>query len=417
MKKLKNLAINLGLTVSTLIFSIAVGEIGLRIAKIETPPPPREDSNKELLYTTKDPYRGWAGNPNGKSFWTGEGIPSEIKMNSGGFRDYERSKSKPENGLRIALLGDSFTEAIHVKLEDTYGAIIEQKLQQCPVLKDRKVEVMNFGVQGYGTAQELMTLRHHVWDYSPDLVMLVFYSGNDLRNNSRTLEHDHLRPYFIYQDGQLVADMSFRDLKFWQRDRYNFSLVDSLPFWLVQNSRILQLIRKVDINTKRRQFEKDYSEINLAFYKEPKPNSDWEETWELTEDLIKLMRDEVDEKGAEFMLITASDAYQVLPDTQKRDGFRKSLNVPNLFYPDIRLKNFGKEENIPVYNLAGPIWDKAKKTGKCLHGFDNAVPCGGHWNIEGHKLVGEIMANYLCDRYTNQLSKEGEKEKRSRIKN
>ncbi len=405
MKKLKNLAINLGLTVSTLIFSIAVGEIALRIAKIETPPPPREDSNQELLYTVKDPYRGWAGNPNSKSFWTGEGIPSEIKMNSGGFRDYERSTTKLENGLRIALLGDSFTEAIHVNLEDTYGAIMEEKLQQCPVLKDRKVEVMNFGVQGYGTAQELMTLRHNVWDYAPDLVILAFYSGNDLRNNSRTLEHDHLRPYFIYQDGQLVADLSFRDLKFWERDRYNFSLVDSLPFWLVQNSRILQLIRKVDINAKRRQFEKDYSEINLAFYKEPKPNSDWEKTWEVTEGLIKLMRDEVYEKGAEFMVITASDSYQVLPDTQKRDGFRKSLNVPNLFYPDIRLKNFGKEENIPVYNLAGPIWDEAKKTGKCLHGFDNAVTCGGHWNIAGHKLVGEIMANYLCERYTNRLSK------------
>ncbi|NES90792.1 MAG: SGNH/GDSL hydrolase family protein, partial [Okeania sp. SIO2B9] len=153
MKKLQNLAINLGLTVSTLIFAVTVAEIGLRIAKIETPPPPREDSNQELLYTAKDPNRGWAGNPNATAFWQGEGIPSELKMNSGGFRDYERSKTQPENGLRIALLGDSFTEALHVKLEDTYGAIIEQRLQQCPVLKDRKVEVMNFGVQGYGTAQ------------------------------------------------------------------------------------------------------------------------------------------------------------------------------------------------------------------------------------------------------------------------
>ncbi|NES71692.1 MAG: SGNH/GDSL hydrolase family protein, partial [Okeania sp. SIO2D1] len=226
-----------------------------------------------------------------------------------------------------------------------------------------------------------------------------------LRNNYRALEHDHLRPYFVYKDGQLVEDMSFRDLNFWERDRYNFSIVDSLPFWSVQNSRILQLIRKVDIDAKRRQFEKDYSEINLAFYKEPQPDYDWEETWKVTEGLIKLMRDEVYDQGADFMLITASDSYQVLPDIQKRDGFRKSLNVPNLFYPDIRLKNFGKEENIPVYNLAGPIWDEAKKTGKCLHGFDNAVPCGGHWNIGGHKFVGEIMANYLCERYTAKLRK------------
>ncbi len=407
MKKLKNLAINLGLTFSTLIFAIAVGEIGLRIAGIEHPPPPRIDAevDENSPYTFQDPYRGWAGNPNGKSFWTGEGIPSEIKMNSGGFRDYERSKTKPENGLRIALLGDSFTEAIHVKLEDTYGAIIEQNLQQCPVLKDRKVEVMNFGIQGYGTAQQLMTLRHHVWDYSPDLVMLVFFAANDLRNNSRTLEHDHLRPYFVYQDGQLVADMSFRDLKFWERDRYDFSLVDLLPFLLVKNSRILQLIRKVDIDGKRRQYEKDYTEINMAFYKEPEANSDWEETWKVTEGLIKLMRDEIHEKGRDFMVVTASDSHQVLPDIEKRDGFRKSLNVPNLFYTDIRLKNFGKEENIPVYTLAGPIWNEAKKTGKCLHGFDNAIPCGGHWNIAGHKFVGEIMANYLCERFTTIKSK------------
>ena len=408
MKKLKNLTLNLGLTVTTLIFTITVGEIGLRIAGIKSPPPLRIDLELDdnSPYSFKDPYRGWGGNPNGKSFWNGEGIPSEINMNSGGFRDYERSKTKPKNGFRIALLGDSFTEAIHVKLEDTHGAIIEQNLQQCPVLKDRKVEVMNFGVQGYGTAQELMTLRHHVWDYSPDLVMLVFFAANDLRNNYRALEHDHLRPYFIYQDGKLVADMSFRNLKFWQRDRYAFSLVDFLPFWWVKNSRILQLIRKVDIDGKYRQYEKDYSEINLGFYQEPKLDSDWQETWKVTEGLIKLMRDEVSEKGADFMVITASDSHQVLPDIQRRDGFRNSLNVSNLFYPDIRLKNFGKKENIPVYTLAGPIWNEAKKTDECLHGFDNAIPCGGHWNLAGHKFVGEIMANYLCERYTVLLSKE-----------
>ena len=186
-------------------------------------------------------------------------------MNSAGFRDYERSKNKPENGLRIALLGDSYTEALQVKLEDTYGAIMEEKLKQCPVLKNRKVEVMNFGVSGYSTAQELMTLRYHVWDYQPDLVMLAFYAGNDLSNNSPNLEHDHLRPYFVYKDGQLVADMSFRDLKFWQRNRYAFSLVDFLPFWLVKNSRIIQLIRKVDIDAKRRQYN------NCLLYTSPSP--------------------------------------------------------------------------------------------------------------------------------------------------
>ena len=51
--------------------------------------------------------------------------------------------------------------------------------------------------------------------------------------------------------------------------------------------------------------------------------------------------------------------------------------------------------------LAGSIWDEAKKTGKCLYGFDNAIPSKGHWNITGYKFVGEIIADYLCKRYTN----------------
>ena len=70
MKKLKNLTLNLGLTVTTLIFTITVGEIGLRIAGIKSPPPLRIDLELDdnSPYSFKDPYRGWGGNPNGKSF-------------------------------------------------------------------------------------------------------------------------------------------------------------------------------------------------------------------------------------------------------------------------------------------------------------------------------------------------------------
>ena len=32
----------------------------------------------------------------------------------------------------------------------------------------------------------------------------------------------------------------------------------------------------------------------------------------------------------------------------------------------------------------------------CLHGFDNAKPCGGHWNVEGHRLAGELIAEAIC---------------------
>jgi len=404
MKKWKGLAANLGLTVGAIAFAVGMAEIGLRVAGIEQQPPVRigEELEPKPLYNFTDPYRGWGGNPNAVSYWNGEGEHGEVRMNSAGFRDRERYRKKPANGLRIALVGDSFVEGLYLRDENTYGAVMEEKLKQCPALQDKEVEVLNFGAQGYGTAQELMTLRHHVWDYSPDMVILSFYAGNDLRNNYRPLEHDHLRPYFVYEDGELVADMSFRNIKEWERDRYAFSFVDFLPVKLVRVSRILQLIRKVDMERKIRKQIEEYEEINVGFYGEPTPGSDWDEAWKVTEGLIKLMRDEVYEKGADFMLVTTSDSYQVLPDS-RRDWFRNHYNLPDLFYPDRRLRKLGQEEGFPVYNLAGPIWDVAKETGRCLHGFDNSIPCGGHWNVEGSRVAGELVADYLCEKYTVKL--------------
>ena len=412
MKKWKGLAVNLGLTIGTIAFAVGVAEIGLRVAGIEKQPPPRigEEFEQKPLYNFTDPYRGWGGNPSTLGYWDGEGEHGEVRMNSAGFRDRERYRQKPENGLRIALLGDSFVEGLYLRDENTYGAVMEEKLKQCPALKDKEVEVLSFGAQGYGTAQELMTLRHYVWDYSPDMVVLNFYAGNDLRNNYRPLEHDHLRPYFVYKDGELVEDLSFREIKELQRDRYAFSVVDFLPVKLVRFSRILQMIRKVDIERKTRQQIKDYEEINISFYREPAPGSDWEEAWKVTEGLIKLMRDEVYEEGADFMLVTVSDSYQVLPDS-RRDWFTNHYNLPDLFYPDRRLRELGQKEGFPVYNLAGPIWNVAKETGRCLHGFDNAIACGGHWNPEGSRLSGELVADSLCQKYTVKFADKNKEEK------
>ncbi len=82
MRRLKNLVVNLGITITAFVFAVIVAEIGLRVARIEYLPPGRdEESESNSLYITKDQNRGWAGNPNATAFWTGEGIPSELKVN------------------------------------------------------------------------------------------------------------------------------------------------------------------------------------------------------------------------------------------------------------------------------------------------------------------------------------------------
>ncbi|WRH66843.1 MAG: hypothetical protein RSE13_25625 [Planktothrix sp. GU0601_MAG3] len=113
MKIWKSLILNTSLVFGSLVLAIVLGEVGLRIAGIEHQPPLPADS-KSLAYSVSDPERGWSPRPNAKTVWAGEGEVSEVKMNGFGMRDRERTLEKPANSYRIAVLGDSFMEALQV---------------------------------------------------------------------------------------------------------------------------------------------------------------------------------------------------------------------------------------------------------------------------------------------------------------
>lgn len=99
-----------------------------------------------------------------------------IRINSSGFRDDEFLVKKDEETIRIAVLGDSQEEALQVPLDLTWQKVMARKLSAG---LGRKVESYSFGVSGYGTDQEWLTLREKVWQFSPDMVILAF-SPNDV---------------------------------------------------------------------------------------------------------------------------------------------------------------------------------------------------------------------------------------------
>ena len=155
-----------------------------------------------------DPYCSVRHVPNYRGWHTREGRVW-IEINSHGCRDRERTVDKPPNTFRIAVIGDSYAEALQVDLDQTFWSVMERKLADSWRANGQRVEVLNFGVSGYGTAQELEMLRHYVWDYQPDLIMLQFFAANDVCNNSRKLDPDTARPYYTLEGERLVLDDSF----------------------------------------------------------------------------------------------------------------------------------------------------------------------------------------------------------------
>ncbi|MBD1826343.1 SGNH/GDSL hydrolase family protein [Microcoleus vaginatus GB1-A2] len=397
MSNWKNLGVNLGLTLGGLFMGVVIGEIGLRAAKIEGYPKIGDfvDSAPTRFHTA-DPNLGWKLKPGASGEWNGEGA-SLVQVNSEGLRDREHTKAKPPNTLRVAVLGDSFTEAIQVPIEETFWSKLERKLGNCEAVKGRKnVEVINFGVQGYGTAQELIMLRKKVWDYNPDIVILAFFIGNDVINNSPKLEYDRYRPFFGYDaSGKLLPDMSFRNLPPLDRNERAVSFVDRMPSWLVNNSRILQVIKKIDLDRKKRELSEDFTTLSSQNLKEPQ-NADWQEAWKVTEGLIVTMRNEVVQKNADFLVVTIGDPMQVRPDAQTRKDFMTKNKIQDLFYPDRRLKKLGAREGFRVLNLSQQIQGYTEKYQVCAHGFENSVPCGGHWNELGHRLASILINRNLC---------------------
>src|SRR6267154_1898539 len=152
MKRPRNLKKKLLLLSFGLLCGLLMSELFLRVVGYSYP----------LFYTT-DYYRGFALQPGVEGHYQREG-GSYVRINSDGLRDREHAKSKPADTVRIAVLGDSFTEAMHVPMEQTFCSVLERKLQECNAFPGKKVEVINFGVSGYGTGQELLTLQQRVWD-------------------------------------------------------------------------------------------------------------------------------------------------------------------------------------------------------------------------------------------------------------
>src|ERR1043166_8179363 len=186
----------------------------------------------------RDEIRGVSLLPGAEGWYRKEG-EAYVRINSDGLHDQEHALAKPDGTFRMAIVGDSYCEALSVSREEAFWTVMARKLEECGAFAGRKVEVINFGVSGYGTAQELLTLREQVWKYSPDIVLLAVTTNNDITDNVRALKRTDEIPYFVYKENRLTLDDSFKDSRAF---RWRQSALSRFGRWWRDHSRVVQAI-------------------------------------------------------------------------------------------------------------------------------------------------------------------------------
>jgi len=303
-----------------------------------------------------DAQLGWSLRPHKQGWYAGDEGRTRVVVNPAGFRDRERVLDKPDPVYRIAVLGDDYSEAMPVALRDTWWWQLEPKLQHCDFRPGKLIEVLNFSVAGYGTAQELIVLQSGVMRYAPDLVLLQF-SPDDVADNSFALAANKLRPfYFLDAHGVPRIDESFTASPWFQRrmqTRYR------LAAEIADHTRALQLVREL---------------ARMSFippaHAEPELGAGplYDEAWRLTEALIAKGADYTRRNGAEMALVVIPPARQAAQPMGQTDA---------------RLSALGEKLGVPVIALGGRL-----QSAHYAH--------TGGWTTEGHRAAAAAVANQLC---------------------
>ncbi len=310
--------------------------------------------------------------------------PVFLRTNQLGFRGKDVSVDKPDNVCSIAVLGDSYTAAMALTDEQTFCGQLEQLLNSRHH-SSKKWEVLNFGIFGSGTGQELALYRNLVKDLHPDIVIVAFGNATDLRDNSRELSTNPIIQFQVDGDGRLqqipqsaeriqVSNMLNRFSHFytWQK---------------MKSKTVKQLFQK----------QADLDRGRNLIYARQEPAA-YRRAWDITAALLRAFRDECQENGSRFMVAAIPSAYQIYPDYfAELTGENESAAELDPMHPDRRLSEICDDSAIPFLSLT-PVFRERAPSGSYLVEAEQLFIGGkAHLNVKGSQVVAAELSAWVSE--------------------
>lgn len=175
------------LVVAALVFVGILAEIGLRIAELRASNlvglrcvgTAHVMNGQKGLYVL-DSDAGYRMQPNSCVRLKSTEYDGVLKTNAQGLVGPAVPATKAAGEFRIVVLGDSYAVGGQVPYEQTFPALLEQRLHAAGWNQAR---VINAAVGGYTTYNEAGALRENLATLQPDLVVVAAFLGNDIFEN------------------------------------------------------------------------------------------------------------------------------------------------------------------------------------------------------------------------------------------
>jgi lysophospholipase L1-like esterase len=273
-----------------------------------------------------------------------------LSTNSKGFRGTnEYAVAKPTNVFRVVALGDSVVNGYGSEDHQNFSALLEQQLSAV-----KPAEVINMGIPGFSSAEELIQLQKVALDYQPDLVVLGYFVNDHFENLTCGL--------YSMQDGKLVRNAQGDDPAIYVRDR--LSRVPGYNF-LCQHSYLVNALRNKASGVFRGKLAGKHK-IDGGAFTTDKPSEEMIVlTCALVDEIIKTCHD----RGIKIIILN-------IP-TEIDGAWMQNLPVDRL-----QLKN-----EAVIVDVAEQIWNKRPI---------QEVAFGEH-NLHPRPLAHQLIADWLMD--------------------
>ena len=352
-------------------------------------------TESRISLTTFDPTLGWRLRPDSYSIKPSYTFKQhQVAINEYGLRNRSITATAGGDTTRVIILGDSFSFAVAVPNEKAFPMILEKMLNG-----SGHYEVINAGVSGYGTAQEMLFMKELTGKRIVGDVYLLMISINDILDNLRLGEYGSTAKAPAQPGFDLAQDGTLKRTHDPQKEySSNFRPRPTSRFYTVEVVRnrlgtLLQTMPKV-VDVLGR------FGIRPTLWRMPSLIYGWyvDETSEpgvpLMKALIKEIREEAYRNNAVILVSLIPSPIQVYPDVYGQlltRTYAGNKAVAGYFKdpakPQRIISEICEALEIPYLDLL-PIL--IQNNAKELY-----IPADGHFSREGHAVVAQQLGEFV----------------------